>query len=98
MSLVTLPNELKIVIGTLVMYLVTEGLKVVSGWFGKDLSGWGAGLAAALTGLVVVFAENLLTLVPAEYEQIAQAVLSALVVLLGGFGLHRFAKRVGSTY
>lgn len=98
MGLVTLPNELKALIGLGVMYLVTEGLKVVGTWFGKDLSGWGAGLAAALTGLVIVFAEDLLTLVPAQYEGLAQSILTALVVLLGGFGLHRFSTRLGPAY
>lgn len=95
MGLVTLPNELKALLLVVVTGLVTEGLKVVGGWFGKDLSGWAAGLAAGITGVIILFSENLLSLIPAEYEGIAQAVLNFLVILLGAFGLHRQFKRLG---
>lgn len=95
-SVVELPSELVLVLSAVIGVLVVEGLKVVGGWFGKDLSGWAAGLSAAIVSLVVLFANDLLSLVPVEYEAVVAAILNVLVVLLGMFGLHRQVKRIGS--
>jgi hypothetical protein len=93
-----LPNELKIVLSSLVAFLVTEGLKVVGQWLGKDLSGVGAAIAASLTTAVVVFAESLLLLVPEAYQATVQAVFGLLIALLGAFGVHSQIKKLRPSY
>lgn len=86
------PNLQLIIVGLITM-LVTEGLKVVSGWMGLDLSGAGAAVTAGVVALILTFLGALLGLVPPEYHEIAKAVMSLLVVLLSAFGVHsRFKK------
>lgn len=89
-----LPNELKIVVASVIAFLVTEGLKVVSGWVGKDLSGVSAAIAASLTTAIVVFAEALLALIPAAYQATTAAIFGLLIALLGAFGVHSQVKQL----
>ena len=87
-----IPFELQVLIAAAVTYLVTEGEKVVGGWFGKDLGGVFAGFAAAITGAVVLFFNTWLALIPPEYVPTVQAVFALLVALLAAFGIHRKLK------
>ena len=88
-----LPDEIKLLLAAGMVFFVTEGLKVVGSWFGKDLTGLAAGVAAALTGAIVVFSNGLLAQVPAEYQQIVVAVFSLIGLLLGAFGVHGVRKQ-----
>ena len=88
-----LPNELKILLASAVSFLVTEGLKVVGKWFSADLSGGGSVIAASLTTAIVVFAESLLALVPAQYQDSVAAIFGLLIALLGAFGVHSQLKK-----
>jgi len=89
-----LPDELKLALTSLVTFAVTEGLKVVSGWFGWDLSGIAAGIAAALTGAILLFADGLLASVPEQYKPTVTAILGLIVALLGAFGIHAQFKKM----
>jgi len=91
-----LPNELKLILASVVAFLVTEGLKVVGKWFNADLSGAGAAIAASLTTAFVVFAESLLALVPELYMPTVSAIFGLLIALLGAFGVHAQLKRLSS--
>lgn len=91
--MVQLPPELEALIFAGVVFLVTEGLKVVSGWLGFDLSGAGAAIAAGLVAAVVALLNGLLGAIPPQFADIANAVLSLIIILLGAFGIHRQSKR-----
>lgn len=91
---VKLPDELKLIVIPFVTMLVTEGLKVVGSWFGLDLSGKAAAVAAAICGALFFFADALLAKVPPEFEGVANAVLMLLISILGAYGLHRQALRL----
>lgn len=80
------------ILASAIAFLVTEGLKVVGGWFKADLSGVSAGIAASLTAAIVMFAESLLALVPVEYQDSVAAFFGLLVALLGAFGVHKQMK------
>ena len=93
-----LPIELQAVIAAGLGYLVTEGLKSLSALLGRDLSGAAAGITAALSSAVILFAGSLLSAVPAEYAQVIQPALMLLVAVLGAFGIHRQVKRHSAEY
>lgn len=88
-----LDPELQIILVGFVTFLVTEGLKALGGLFGIDLSGAGSAVTAGIVALLLTFINALLGFIPPEYHEIARAVMSFLVVLLGAFGLHRQLKR-----
>ena len=89
-----LPVELQTIVALFIGYLVTEGLKVIGSWFGKDLGGLAAGITAGVVASAVVFFNGLLALVPVEYQPITTQLLGLVVVLVGMFGVHRQAKRI----
>ncbi len=91
--MVNLPPELQALIAALVIFAVTEGLKVVAGWFKLDLSGFAAGLSAALVTVVVAFLNGLLGQVPAQYADAVNLALLLLVSILGAFGVHGIKKQ-----
>jgi hypothetical protein len=93
-NLIELPEELKALLFLGATVLVTQGLKWLSDLIGKDLSGHGAELAAALVAGVLVAVNAVLSAVPAEFVPVANAVLQFVVVLLGAFGAYnKFVKK-----
>src|SRR5512143_3985136 len=58
-----LPEVVQLAIGALVTYLVVNGLKEVSEWTGRDLSGNTAVIAVAVTGIVVFTVNTILSTV-----------------------------------
>ena len=88
-----LPNEIKLLIASVVTYAVTQGLKSLSAKIGFDLSGNAAFIAASLVGVVVVFSDSLLAAVPAEYQGSVSASLGLFVALLGAFGIHKSVSK-----
>jgi hypothetical protein len=97
-TLVQLPNELKVLVGLFVTFLVVEGEKVLGKALGFDLTGKFAMVAAALTTLVVVFTDSLLALIPAQYESIANLILQMIIAMVAAYGLHRTAQRAFGAY
>lgn len=95
MSLVTLPNELKLILLPIIATLVTEGLKALGALFGVDLSGRAAAVTAAIAGALFFFADALLANIPAGAEPVANALLGLLVVILTSYGIHRQLVRFG---
>ena len=93
MHLIQVPVELQALLVVALTYLVTEGLKIVSGWFHGDLSGAASVIAAGLVAAVLGFANALLALIPPEFEPIANAVMQLLIVLLSAMGVHRTLRR-----
>ncbi len=87
-----LPGIVTLAIGALVTYLVTNGLKEVSQWTGRDLSGNAAVITAAVTAIIVFGINTILSTVlqinPALQGQI-DGVLQILVILLGAIGFKR---------
>lgn len=75
-----------------VTYVVTEGLKALSNVLGFDLSGAAAAVTAGLMGLILALLSGLLAFIPPQYHEIAQVVMSLIVVILGSFGVHRLIK------
>lgn len=93
MNLIELPLELQSWVAVGFVFIVTEGLKVVSGWFGKDLSRSATVIAAGLVAAFVAFANVLLTMVPLNLEPLVNGLFQFIVVLLSAFGVHRQFKR-----
>jgi hypothetical protein len=95
MSLVQLPNELKVILAPFIAFLVTEGLKALGALFNVDLSGRAAAVAAAVVSAVFVFADLLLANVPPSAEPYVAGALDFLVVILSAYGIHRTFVRLG---
>ena len=91
--MVKLPPELESLIFAGVVFLVTEGLKVVSGWFGFDLTKAAAAIAAGIVAAIVALLNGLLGVIPVEFSSVAQSIFSLVIVVLGAFGIHRQFKR-----
>jgi hypothetical protein len=93
--LVTLPNDLKLILTPFVAFLVTEGLKALGALFHIDLSGHAATVTAAVAAALFLFADSLLAQIPAQFEPFAEGLLTFLVVILSAYGIHRTAVRFG---
>lgn len=93
---VTLPADviagLTAVVGGLMMFVVTMGVKNVLEWLHIDLSGVAAGLVAALTGVVVAFIVGLIGFIPEEFGGITTELVRFLLMLLSGFGFYTIYK------
>jgi len=76
-------------------YLVTAGIKSLSGLAGKDLSGNAAAVTASLVALAMaIFNSLIVPQVPPEYLPLIEQVAGLIVGLLGAMGLHRTVKGV----
>ena len=87
-----LPDEVKLALSGLIGFVVTEGLKAL--FPNKDLGAVAKILSASLFTGLVMFADGLLALVPAEYQSVVSGVMGLLVAVLGAFGLHRVFKKL----
>lgn len=93
MSLVQLPEPLRVVVAGFIATLVTEGLKALGALFNIDLSGKAALVTAAVVTAVLFFIDALLAKIPPEFEGIANAILALLIAI----GLHRQLVRFGGS-
>ncbi len=91
--MVQIPQEIESLIYAGVVFLVTEGLKVVGAWFGLDLSKAGAAIAAGLVAALVALFNGLLGNIPEVFGPVVQVAFNLLIVLLSAFGIHRQFKR-----
>lgn len=103
MRLVQLPDPLRSAITMFliagVTWLVVEGFKMLGEAFHKDFSVMAKTVAAivssAVVSVVLGIFDALLALIPSQYEVLANAILSLLVILvasLSAMGIHRFVK------
>ena len=90
-----LPDPIVLALTAFIGFLITEGLKDLGALVKVDLSGYGAALTAAVVAFLVALFNGALGLVPPQYQTYVQAVIAALVVILGSFGVHRVAVRFG---
>jgi len=81
--------QLPIEVKALLAFLVTQGIKSLLAFFGKDLAGTWAAIVAALVAAVLVFAEGLLAIASPEVQDIVVKVLTLLAGILGAFGIHK---------
>jgi len=81
--------QLPIEVKALLAFLVTQGIKSLLAFFGKDLAGTWAAIVAALVAAVLVFAEGLLALASPEVQDIIVKVLTLIAGILGAFGIHK---------
>jgi len=91
-----LPVEIVGLITLLVAFLVAQGVKGVFSLFGKDISGYAAAFTAVAVGAVVFFMEGIIGLFPPDAQQLVVAILQALSLVLGMFGVHKTYKGLGS--
>ena len=87
-----LDPQLQALILAAVTYFVTEGLKALSNVLGFDLSGAAAAVTAGIMGLILAVLSGLLAFIPPQYHEIAQVVMSLIVVIFGTFGVPRFVR------
>ena len=89
--MITLPNEIVILISAGIGFLVTNGLKsLFPNW---DISGTAAQITVALVTCVVALANQGLAFIPPQYHQIVVTVFTLLVSILGAYGVHYSLKR-----
>ncbi len=92
-----LPDILNLVIGSFVTFLVVAGLKDFGTFIGRDLSGWGTLIAAAVTAIVIFTINTLLAVVvqiDPSMQRWIDLVLQFLVMLLGAMGVNGIKKSV----
>jgi hypothetical protein len=87
-------TPLEMLIGLLVVFIVTEGLKSLSALLHMELTGFGSAIAASLTGLVVAIVMGYVGTLPAQYVPVIQSVAVVLLTILGSFGIHRTSVRI----
>ena len=75
-------------IASVVTFIFTELLKL-----GFDFSGYKSQVVAALVSAVLVVINALFAKIPADFVNIANALLQFLVVVLGAFGVYDLYKR-----
>ena len=92
-TFVALPEELKILLLTVVTVIVTEALKALSGALKFDLSGYAAQVTSAVVAGILVLVSAAFSHIPPEVAPIANSVLSLIVVLLGSWGTYKLAKQ-----
>ena len=83
-----LSPEIQVFLAAGIAFLVTNALKVISTKLGFDLSGNSARITAALVAAAVLFANQLLALIPAQYQPIVGPAMALLAAVLGTFGVH----------
>jgi ABC-type Na+ efflux pump permease subunit len=88
--MITLPNEIVVLLAAGIGFLVTNGLKsLFPNW---DISGSAAQITAAFVTVVVALANQGLALVPVQYQQVVLTVFTLIVTVLGAFGIHYSLK------
>jgi len=87
-----LDPQLQLLILAGVTYVVVEGLKALSGVLGFDLSGAAAAVTAGVMAVILAALSGVLALIPPEYHEIAQVVMTLIVSIFGSFGVHRLIK------
>ena len=84
--MITLPNEIVIIISTGIGFLVTNGLKsLFPNW---DIQGTAAQITVALVTCVVALVNQGLTFIPAQYSQIVVTLFTLIISILGAYGVH----------
>jgi ABC-type Na+ efflux pump permease subunit len=84
--MITLPNEIVVLLAAGIGFLVTNGLKsLFPTW---DISGSAAQITAAFVTVVVALANQGLALVPVQYQQVVLTVFTLIITVLGAFGIH----------
>jgi len=76
-----------------VTYIVVEGLKSLGGVFNIDLSGAATAVTAAVMAVVLAGLSGVLAWIPPQYHEVAQVVMSLIVVIFGSFGVHGIVKK-----
>ena len=87
-----LPVEVVGLISLVVAFLVAQGVKGFLAMFGKDLGGWAAAFTAIAVGAIVLFVEGFVGLFPPDAQQAVIAVLQAVSLIFGMFGVHKTYK------
>ena len=87
-----IPDQLTIILGVFIVFVVTEGLKAFGDLIGKDLSGYATALAALVTATIVFFFNGLIGLLPAAWQTIVAQIFQLLILFLGAGGLWRTGK------
>lgn len=91
--MIEIPNELKVLLGIFITFVVTQGLKTLSAKLNYDLSGYAAQVTAALVGSVLVLVNAIASNVPAEFAPVVNQLLILIVVVLGSFGAYKVYKK-----
>jgi len=91
--LVSLPDEGRVLVLSLVTAGVTWVLLKLSAVFKLDLSGWANAIAAALAPILVALIESYLSLIPPIFDDLVIAVIHILVLLAGSLGVIWVAQR-----
>lgn len=91
---VSLPDEAKLLILSLITAGVTWLLLQLGALLKVDLSGYIQPIAAALAPIVVTVIENYLKLIPPAFDDVVLTIIHLLVLLLGSIGAWMLFKRV----
>lgn len=86
--------ELQALVAGLIGFAVTAGIKSLAELFHVDLSGFAAGITAAIVTSVVFFANSFLASLPANLQPIAVAAMPLIVAIFAAFGIHYSLKKL----
>ena len=88
-----IPDPILALLNSLIVFLVTAGVKSLSLLLGKDLNGYAAALAALVVAVVVFGANTLLASLDAATRNQVIAFLTFLAGLFGAMGFHSVVKK-----
>jgi hypothetical protein len=91
--LVSLPDEGRLLVLSIVTWGVTWVLLKLSAVIKVDLSGWANAIAAALAPILVTVIESYLQLIPPIFDNLVIAVIHMIVLLVGSLGVFWLTKR-----
>lgn len=88
----TVPAAVETYLNLGIIFLVTLGLKSLSGLLKRDLTGYAAAISASIVSAVIFFFNALLSAVPAGSQPVVGAILYLIVTILGSFGTYKVAQ------
>lgn len=92
-TFVTLPDEAKLLILSLVTGVVTFVLLKLSEVFKIDLSGWANTIAAVLAPVIITIIEAYLQLIPPIFDNLVLSIIHLIVLLLSSLGVFWLVQR-----
>ena len=97
-TFVTLPQPLQVAITALIVFVVgwvfTQIGKAIP-WLAGVLGQYVDEVSIAVAGMVVLYVQNLLNMIPAQYDNIVSLILELIIAVLASLGLFKVLSKAG---
>jgi len=87
-------QEVKALVAGTIAFFVTQGFKLLGEWMKKDLRGVAAFVTFVVTAAVLAGLDAILAQVPADYRDLLDWIVKAVIMLVGGSGVFRVYKSI----